>query len=89
MVKAKAADSSPGPPELHKTCNANRFEPQDSVGPHVFGVESNPTLDVLEPGPLGSGPSVGRRDSSPWPEGHGSAGKRETPMYLPSTPEQS
>ena len=60
MVKPKEADSPPGLAELHKTCNANRFELYDSVGPYVLGVESNPTLDFLEPGPLGSGPSVRR-----------------------------
>ena len=38
MVKPKAADSRLGPPKLHKTCNANRFEPHDSVGQHVLGV---------------------------------------------------
>lgn len=60
MVKPKEADSPPSPAELHKTCNANRFEPYDSVGPYVFGVEPNPTLDVLEPDPSGSGPSARR-----------------------------
>ena len=60
MVKPKEADSPPGPAELHNICNANRFEPYDSVGLHAFGVASNPTLDILEPGPLGSGLSVRR-----------------------------
>ncbi len=89
MVKPKAADSPLGPAELHENCNANRFEPQGSVGPYVFGVASSPTMDILEPGPSGSGPSVVHRDSGPEPEGHGSIGKRETHLYLPMPPEQS
>ena len=40
MVKSKEADSPPGSAELHKTCNANRFEPYDKVGQYVSGVES-------------------------------------------------
>ena len=46
-------------------------------------VPPNPALDILKPGPSGSGPSVrcggsaGCRDRGPWPEGHGS--KRRTP----------
>ncbi len=43
MVKPKEADSPPGPAELHNICNANRFEPYDSVGPYVFGVPSRPS----------------------------------------------
>ncbi len=38
MVKLKEADSPAGPPKLHKTCNANRFEPLGSAGPHGFSV---------------------------------------------------
>ena len=30
-------------------------------------------MDDVEPGPSGSGPSSGWRESGPWPEGHGSA----------------
>ena len=35
MVKPKEADSPPGLPELHKTCNANRFEPQGGMGKYL------------------------------------------------------
>jgi len=56
------------PPTSAKTTSAN-----------VFSVVPSPALDLLEPGPSGSpgAPgSVSRGDSGPWPEGHGSVGRR-------------